>query len=146
MSRKLGFVYELRDLEGGLFYIGSTTNPKKRHADYKALRAHGNRELLGKLSSGFSFDVVYSGEDYISEEYRRIQCGTDLANIMKEPNSFWRFKGKSSFGWYVRNYRNRFGSTDFLRELVSVFRAANESEKKEMEHRFSRVKLSHGNA
>lgn len=143
-KRKVGIVYELRDANGNAFYVGSTTRPKKRAADYKALRAHANEPLLEKLKSGFEFVEVYSGCDYLDEEYRRINSADGLVNILTEQNSFWRESGKSSFGWYVRNYRNRFGLTPFLQTLTKRYKSASQSSRKMMDAKFDEMRLAYG--
>lgn len=143
-KRKVGIVYELRCNNGVVFYIGSTTRPGRRHADYKALRAHANERLLEKLQEGFGFFEVYRGTDYLNEEYKRINSTNGLVNILTKPNSFWKVKEKSSFGWYIRNYRNRFGVTPFLIDLSKRYKTASHMGRKAMDANFDKIRLSYG--
>lgn len=97
-ARKIqqSIVYGLCGHDGKLFYIGKTTNPTKRFANYKRADAHGNERLKSILSNNEIYvKVLYSGDDISNKEKELIKkYQSDIVNISGVNYQFFTSRGK----------------------------------------------------
>lgn len=73
LSHKKYFIYGLYDNMGELFYIGLTTDPKKRHTDHSS----GNNRAIAQIvyENGFKIDlriIAVFYDENLAKEYEAI--------------------------------------------------------------------------
>lgn len=114
-------IYGLHDGSGNIFYVGKSSNLKKRLAAYKGGRFHGNRALASKIREfGVNYIIIRINPPDIDEaEFEEITSRNGLVNIIvdrQQPLIFsrshkpWIVPGvKCPSSQYLMFMRNAFG-------------------------------------
>ena len=146
---KIGFIYGLADADGRIFYVGQTTNIKKRMATYRRGSCHGNLVLQDLVSKhGVNCVILREGlMDLTKAEFEEIGSRDGLANLILSEKQSLRY-AKSSKPWevcgltlpstaYMRHVRNAFGvSCEWMKKHLSNLAP---NERLEVEKRISRI-------
>jgi len=124
-------VYLLHNDE--FFYVGSTKRPKIRFQSYFNKNTHGNQLLKQELEKDWRVKIIYMGENYREVEHQIIKALSPKCNISKIKFNNKRY---GHFYSYCTIYSNRFGKTEFYKQITSFFKGLDCTQKEIINNNF----------